>query len=201
MALKTLEDVKALFENRSYAVRSEFINDYDFNDEYFDYYKSFILDANNIKDIFYLSDLIDLSGWLKIYDLTLQNRWLNCLLKPSHYLVKLAVLDYFKFCNKEVASPSYETSLKQLLKRNSSTIVKNQILFNLLIFNLHESELYKDALKLSLSKTKDWRSIYRTLSDLKEIEINHNYRIELLELIKQLHRKNNFGEGVERLLA
>ncbi|MFM2268623.1 MAG: hypothetical protein RL757_2064, partial [Bacteroidota bacterium] len=36
--MKDFEYVKSMFENKSYFVRSEFIYDYDFGDNYFDYY-------------------------------------------------------------------------------------------------------------------------------------------------------------------
>src|SRR3954470_21418701 len=105
---KSFIEIKQLFQNKSYLVRGEFINEYDFDDDYYEYYRQFILNAKGVRDHLYLSDLIDLSGWLGIYDEPLQARWFSYLFKPNHYVVKLAVLDYFKFCEKKKNGMSYE---------------------------------------------------------------------------------------------
>ena len=46
--MKTFEEVKAQFENRSFLVRSDFINEYDFKDDYFEYYHDVIVRENGV---------------------------------------------------------------------------------------------------------------------------------------------------------
>lgn len=42
----TFEEIKKKFENKDYFIRSNFIDEYDFNDDFIDYYKSFIISFN-----------------------------------------------------------------------------------------------------------------------------------------------------------
>ena len=173
---KSLNEIKHLFENKSYLIRGEFINEYDFNDDYFEYYRKFIIDSKELSDHLYLSDLIDLSGWLGIYDEELQHRWFSYLFDRKHYVVKLAVLNYFIYCKEIKLGNLYEEKLKNLLSDRLLQIVRAQILFNLFSLNAKESELYVDQLIYLLSHTNDWRIYYRILSNIKEVEIEDNYK-------------------------
>ena len=121
--MRSLNEIKSLFEHKSYLVRGEFINDYDFDDDHFEYYHKFILNAKGISNHLYLSDLIDLSGYLGIKDKVLQRRWFSYLFQPKHYVVILAVLDYFARFENNGLGNAYEKKLKSLLKSRQLHIV------------------------------------------------------------------------------
>ncbi|NML38406.1 hypothetical protein HHL17_14455 [Chitinophaga sp. G-6-1-13] len=173
--MKKLEEIKILFENRSYSVRSDFINDYDFNDDYYEYYHQFLLNAESIKDRFYLSDLIDLTGWLDIYDMKIMERYYSYLFSQNHYLIKLAVLDYFKYCNKDLPFPSYEKDLNAILQERLPSILRCQVLINLLILDTKDAPQYIKSLISLLEHNNDWKVIHRLLNNLKEVQLRLEY--------------------------
>jgi hypothetical protein len=197
---KPLDEIKQLFENKSYLIRGEFINDYDFDDDYHEYYRQFILNAKSIRNHLYLSDLIDLSGWLGLYDEALQIRWFSYLFKPNHYVVKLAVLDYFKYCEKKKAGLSYEKKLKALLKERLLQIVRAQVLFNLIRLNTKESMEFVDDLNALLSRTNDWRIYYRIMNNLKEVRINNKYKQAILRELTISVKEGKLNKEMVRLL-
>lgn len=199
--MKSLNEIKALFENKDYGIRSDFINDYDFKDEFREYYLHFILKSKHVKDHLYLSDLIDLSSWMKFYDIKIRKRWFSYLFEKKHFIVKLAVLDYFKYSKEELLFGNYEQKLNTLLKGKLPSILRNQILLNLICLNSSSGNKYLSMLLESLSKTKDWRSIYRTLINLNEIGRLKKHKKLIINHIKGLLLTKNFGEDVEKLLS
>lgn len=198
--MKTLEEIKILFENRSYDVRSDFINEYDFEDEYLDYYRQFIINARNIKDHLYLSDLIDLAGTLGFYEKELRDRYYSYLFDKRHYLVKIAVLDYFNYCRLELLPSSYENDLNLLSHKNVISLVKTQLLFNLIRLNSDRKEIYKEHLKKSLNNSNDWRAFYRILMNIKQVKIDNTDKIIIYDHIRIMSLKKDLGEGTEILL-
>lgn len=198
--MKSFKEIKRLFENRDYFVRSEFINEYDFSDRYFGYYRKFILGADNIKGHLYLSDLIDLSGWLGIYDKKLRDRWLSYLFEPKHYIVKLAVLDYFKFCNKKILDSKYERKLKMLLGRKLQSIIRCQALFNLISYNPKTNWKYVEILNVRLAGAKDWKIFHRIINNIKEVEIDSKAKAAICNHLKELSTKIELGSDTLKLL-
>jgi hypothetical protein len=198
--MKSFEEIKYHFENKSYDIRSDFINEYHFKDDYYNYYKEFILNSQKIKNHLYLSDLIDLSSYLGIYDIKLRNRLFSYLLSNSHYIVKLAVLDYFIKCKKNLLVPRYENELNKLLNSERKAIVRNQILINLISLNSEKQNLYFQNLCNSIIRTEDWRSIYRIINSFLEFKDLKKFKADLYVLIYDLNKKKNFGEGVTKLL-
>lgn len=198
--MRKLEEIKLLFEHKNYAVRSDFIDEYNFKDKYLEYYRQFILNAKNVKDHMYLSDLIDLSGWLNIYDKELRDRWFSYLFANQHYLVKLAVLDYFKYSKAEFIGSSYEKKLSQLLGKKMFLILRSQILFNLICLNTKKCDLYIEALKKVLTNTVDWKIVHRTLTNIKGVKIRKKSRLKICSHIKSLAQKRTFVERTENLL-
>jgi len=198
--MKTLEEVKSLFEHKSYDVRSDFINEYDFKDDHFEYYRQFIMAATNVRDHLYLSDLMDLAGSLNIYDKELRDRYYSYLFTRQHSIVKLAALDYFKYCSKELLPITYEQDLVSLLRRRASDILKNQTQCNLVLINTKKKEEYLLQLLETLTRTNDWRSIYRVLMNLKYCEFDSKDKLNIYNHIAELARKKDFGKGVEGLL-
>jgi len=184
--MKKLEEIKMLFENRNYSVRSDFINEYDFNDDYYEYYHQFLLNTEFIKDRFYLSDLIDLTGWLNIYDVKIMKRYYSYLFKQNHYLVKLAVLDYFKYCSEDLLFANYEQDLNGMLQERLSSILRSQVLINLLILNTKDGPQYLKSLISLFEHNNDWKVIHRLLNNLKEVQLRLEYSSSICkELIKK----------------
>lgn len=198
--MKDLNQIKFHFEHPSFAHRVDFIDEYDFQDNYFDYYLAFLKDMRDVKDHLYLSELIDLAAYLDIYDEELYERYVNYLHVKQHYIVKLAVLDYLMDCEIFYNKKDSEQRMLQALDKSHFFIVKNQILTNLVALS-NSNEKYIQLLVDSLDKTKDWRSIYRVISKF----INHSKlsksKILILNKCKNLHKKKNFGEGVDELLG
>jgi hypothetical protein len=185
--MKTLEEVKTLFEHKSFLVRSDFINEYDFNDDYFEYYRNFIIEARDVKDHMYLSDLMDLAGFLDIYDEELRMRYYKCLFSKQHYLVKLAVLDYFKHCKKELLPVSYEADLTLFVKKRAYPILKAQTLFNLICFGSTEVRVYLNQLNELLAKCDDWRAFYRIIMNIRHVKVDDWVKESICEQITMSH--------------
>lgn len=200
MSMKTLEEVKSLFEHKSYDVRSDFINEYDFKDDYLEYYQQFILIATRVRNHLYLSDLIDLAGWLNIYDKELRDRYYAYLFTKQHSIIKLAVLDYFKYCSKELLPGTYEQDLVSLSKKRTSEIFRNQVQCNLVLINTEKKELYLSQLLDMLTRTSDWRSFYRVLMNVKDCEFDNKDKVVIYGHINELAGKRDLREGVEGLL-
>lgn len=198
--MKSLNEIKLLFENKSYLIRSEFINEYDFDDDYYEYYRKHILGAKRIYNHLYLSDLIDLSGWLDIYDKKLQARWFSFLFSHKHYVVKLAVLDYFKFCKKKKLGKLYEKKLKDLLENRLLQIVRVQVLFNLICLNTKDSGNYVNEMTSFLSHSSDWRVYYRILNNLKEIEINAKYKAAICNQLIEIANEGKLDKEILDML-
>ncbi len=160
----SLESIKSQFEHKSFSVRSDFIQDYDFKDSFRDYYLAFIRKAVvNVKTPLYLSDLIDLSSYLGIEDSTIVQIYADYCLNHKSLLVRISCMDYF------IESNIYyqeELELTQaLLMRLSHTdlsfLEKNMIL--LMLLAREDSGEYLNMFCSSLQKTDDWRSFHRTL--------------------------------------
>ncbi len=200
MSMKTLEEVKSLFEHKSYAVRGDFINEYDFKDDHFEYYRQFIFTATNVRNYLYLSDLIDLAGSLNIYDKELRDRYYAYLFTKQHSIVKLAVLDYFKYCSKELLPGTYEQDLVLLSRKRAFEILRNQVQCNLVLINTEKKELYLSQLLEMLTRTSDWRSFYRILMNVKYCNFDKKDKLIIYDHINALAGKRDLREGVEGLL-
>lgn len=198
--MKTLEEVKTLFENRSFLVRSDFINEYDFKDDYFEYYHNVIVRAKDVKDRMYLSDLIDLAGYLNIYDEELRSRYYEYLFAKQHFLVKLAVLDYFKHCKKELLPVSYEGDLNLIVRKRAHLILKAQALFNLICLGSAEAEFYLNQLYALFEKCDDWRVFYRILMNMRYVTIDSRIKASILGKIVLISKERELGEGVAGLI-
>jgi hypothetical protein len=198
--MKTFEEIKTNFEHRSFLVRSDFINEYDFKDSHSEYYHNFIIKAKNIKDHMYLSDLIDLAGLLNIYDEELRIRYYKYLFSKQHYLVKLAVLDYFKYCRRELLPESYESDLILFVKQKIYSILKAQAWFNLIYFGSTEVDFYLDQLRKLLTQCSDWRVFHRILMNIKYVKVESRIKESICRHIVFLSKEKYLGKGVEALL-
>lgn len=197
-----LSEIKLLLNNKKYIIRSEFMREYDFEDEYLDYYRKFILENINSTNCMFLTDLIYLASKINFNTPELQNTFKNLLLNDSRFLVKLAVLDYWVELETKYLPKHYEETLLKLLKKRNYKIVTNQIYFNLFILNNSSINIYFENLIECLKNTNDWKSIYRILFNFKYVSSSHflNYKAQIIKLIKRLHQEKKFGKGVDEML-
>lgn len=197
-----LEEIKKQFEHKDFFFRSEFINKYHFEDEYRDYYYNFIKqNILLIKQSLYLSDLIDLANKLDFFDELLFLDVLK-LFSFNALVVKLSVIAYIesKFLY-ENNRKGLEKIFLLLLQQRLRKIVRNDILLSLVEYAIDNNDLYLNMLLSSLKGTKDWRSIYKTLNGLDGRDIEIGVRKKIVDTISVLHKKNNYGEGVEKLIS
>ena len=148
----------------------------------------------------YLSDLIDLAGYLDIYDEELRLRYYEYLFGKQHYLVKLAVLDYFKHCKKELLPVSYESDLNLIVEKKAYSILKAQILFNLICLGSTSVELYLSQLHELLAKCNDWRAFYRILMNIRYVKIDSRIKASICGQIVLISKKKDLGKGVAGLI-
>ncbi|WP_018342097.1 hypothetical protein [Cytophaga aurantiaca] len=197
-----LDEIILKFENRSYDVRMDFIEEYDFKDNYRDYYHNFILQALNIKNHLYLSDLIDLAAWLKFYDKKLYDRYFSYLFESRHYVVKLAALDYLLDSSLERKGNQvvYEKMMLKLISTNNYKVIYNQVLMNLIALHNKNEGKYIEMLLVSIEKTNDWRSIYRIINIVHTMKTFSKNKKKVIGFIKGLAEKNEYPEGVIKLL-
>lgn len=197
-----LEEIKKQFEHKDFFVRSEFINKYHFEDEYRDYYYNFIKqNILLIKQSLYLSDLIDLANKLDFFDELLFLDVLK-LFSFNALVVKLSVIAYIesKFLY-ENNRKGLEKIFLLLLQQRLRKIVRNDILLSLVEYAIDNNDLYLNMLLSSLKGTKDWRSIYKTLNGLDGRDIEIGVRKKIVDTISVLHKKNSYGEGIEKLIS
>lgn len=179
-------EITAQFENRSYFVRSQFLEHYHFKDSYIDYYIDFIVqNALSIKNDNYLSDLVCFTIEFKLFDSRIIDTWYLLLKKSSSVVVKICILDYFNFCPRQKLPVQYVETLSQMTIGNLRKIVKNQLFFNLIAFD-ERNEKFKILLFKSLKTTKDTRSIIRTISCLNRLS-SKKLILEIKEHIKNLN--------------
>ena len=166
MANKSFEEIKCLFENRSYFVRWQFLNEYHFNDNYHDYYVDFICkNALFLKNDNYLSDLVCFTIDFNIFDSVIIDIWYQILKESTSAIVVLSILDYFNLCALAKLPKDYASTLLAMADKHRRRLLKNQVYINLLLLN-EADEKYKNLLTESLNKTKDYRSILRVISTL-----------------------------------
>ncbi|MBL7813767.1 MAG: hypothetical protein JNL70_02090 [Saprospiraceae bacterium] len=195
----SLEEVKKYFEHKNYFIRGDFIDEYDFEDDYIDYYKNFIFSFNyNKKSFNYVSDIIDLAAYFELFDEDLYIKYKGMLSGSFHFVIKLSIINYIEHRFSVVSDFSLEAFFLQMLNRKNHVLVKNQILVSL--FFLTKKEQYFNLLLLSLNKTDDWRSIYRTLNHFVHYPIEKEPLRILLDNIRNKHSEKNFGKGVTDLL-
>lgn len=198
----TFNEIKEKFENKSHIYRSDFIDEYDFDDDYKEYYKTFILRINgNIKNYNYLSDLIDLSAYLSFFDDEIYNKWVKYLFEKKHLVVKIAVLDYLMDSDTFYQDISLFNKLKIYLQSKIPMILRNQILLNLISFNDLNNETYILLLKKSILKTKDWRSIYRICRVINNNNRLNHLKISIFPMIKMLNEKYNFSSDIDKMIV
>ncbi|MBL7815338.1 MAG: hypothetical protein JNL70_10015 [Saprospiraceae bacterium] len=196
----SLQEVKKLFENKDYFIRGNFINEYDFNDDYIDYYKNFILNFNyNKRNFNYVSNIIDLASYFKIFDDNLCLKFKKMLNENYHLVIKLSIIVYLENRCLAINDPSLENLFLQILNKKIDIVLKNQILISLFIVT--KNEKYFNLLLASLDRTDDWRSVYRTLDYFINYPIEKELLRVLVDNVKKKHREKNFGEGVTKLLS
>lgn len=185
----TLEEVKNKLEDKNIFQRIDFIDQYDFNDSYKEYYIDFLLSNKIEKNYLYLSRLIDLAAFLKIKNEGILFKYMKYLIQPNHYIVKLSVLDFL--IDSDSLYEEYSEKLMEmkllLTRKRESKIVKNQILFNLLLIDRTNDNSYYESILHSLKETSDHRSLIRTINNLMNQKFSFvpmNFTNKTIEIIE-----------------
>ena len=159
-------EIQKRFENRSFFVRSQFLEEFDFSHNYKEYFIDFISkNAMHIRHPGYLSDLVCYTLDQNFLDLEIVSIWYEILKKNKSAVVILCILDYFNHCAIEDLPLDYVQTLTELSQIHRRRILINQIYINLISFD-ESNENYKKLLLNSLKRTKDYRSLLRVLSTL-----------------------------------
>jgi hypothetical protein len=195
------QTIRKKFEAKEYFARMDFIDNYDFKDDYHEYYRKFIFDAIlKVKDGLYLSDLIELANHLDFFDMEMCVRIQNLLFQKQALVVKICVIDYLEMWLRHSNDfNAFESLFKPLLLTKLHELLRNQILLNLLKYSNLEKEYYFEQLISSIEKTEDWRSIHRTLDCLNH-QVSPHFSSRLVQIVRNLHEQKDFGEGVTQLL-
>jgi hypothetical protein len=198
-----LKAVKIKFENRNFWVRSEFIDNYDFNDAYLSYYKSFIktnlLKFGKHRDL-YVSDLVDLSSYLELFDDDIFTEMSDLLSQKRGLIVKSSVILYMEDRYENFPDIKIIEIFDNILKNKNARLLKNQVLLSFIkCCPLRKDELLKQLI-LSIKKTKDWRSVHKILFNLNMYIVDENHREMVVDTIRKSAKKNDFGEGVQQLI-
>ena len=196
IATKSFEEIKYNFENRSYFIRSEFMNTLNAKDNAYLIYYVYFINKNvvRIKNQSYLSDLICFTIDLNIFQDEIIRIWYCLLQNNTNTIVLLSLLDYFNLCSLKKLPKDYERILFKLFKERKKIIIKNQVLINLLLINEFNEE-YKELLLCSLKKTKDYKSILRVISTFQNFN-SPKIIGEIKKLIKNIDLEY-FGEDMK----
>jgi hypothetical protein len=195
-----LEEVKYFFEHKSYEVRQDFMEFYHFNDNYYNYYKEFIINFEKTNNVLYFTDLIELAIDLQIVDDRLFSKYFDLLNQKSHYLTKIYILKYFlelihlyKTRNNEL-NELYQNLIHTYQIRG----VKLDILLNLM--HLHKTNnKYKPyflelerLLKLTKNISARCRVLFSfTVDGGKFHFVQDNEILELIDIVE----KNNISDA------
>ena len=194
----TLEEIKFFFEHKSVQKRIDFMEEYDFDDDYLSYYQEFLIENKEESDIDYLVCLIELAEDLEIYDEILLEKYVGYLKSKKSIYLKLTILDYFiNFPLEEKQKIGLEEQLKSQLK-TQNIILKNQVFLNLIALKTIDCSKYKMQFFQSLLQTDDYKSLIRVVSKF----LNHTVFFdvftskEVFELLKILKTKK-LGKALE----
>lgn len=187
----TVEEIKLFFEHKSIQKRIDFMEEYDFDDDYLSYYQGFLIENKEESDIDYLVCLIELAEDLEIYNEFLLEKYAGYLKSKKSIYLKLTILDYFiDFPLEEKQKIGLEEPLKSQLK-TQNIILKNQIFLNLIALKTIDCSKYKMQFFQSLLQTDDYKSLIRVVNNF----LNHAVffdvftRKEIFELIEVLKAK------------
>jgi hypothetical protein len=194
-------EIKNNFENKSIQKRINFMEIYDFEKdiENREYFINFIKNSQKSENIWYMMWMIDLAGLMEVRDVNLLNQYLEYLLHPNYYLLKLTVLDYVTYTYRLYTADKIDYSaIKYVLEnKHDRIIVKNEALLTLILLFPKEKGKYMFQLKKNLLKISDYRSHVRIYNfflnrDIDEI-IPNSFIKELIEISKS----KNFGRAVQ----
>jgi hypothetical protein len=194
-------EIKEKFENKNYLIRHKFIEEYNFKDDFLDYYKQFIKqNINQIKDKVYLSDLIDFSSYLELFEDDIFDKIVTLLFEKRHLVVKLSAVLYLEDAFDEGKKEQVLEVFDNLLKTRIPRFLRNQILISLLQLDISNKIEIRELLSQSLIKTNNVNSIYRILNLINDFNISNSERKTIIHEIAKLHKKKDFGKGVNALL-
>jgi hypothetical protein len=194
-------EIKNNFENKSIQKRIDFMESYDFENEFEnrEYFINFIRNNPKSENDWYMMWLIDLAGLLEIKDVNLLNHYLEYLIYPNYYLLKLTVLDYVTYTYTLYESDDIDYSaIKSILSnKHDRIIVKNEALLTLMLLFPVEKEKYMFQLKKNLLETSDYRSHVRVHSFFLNRNIKTIIPILFIRELIEISKSKNFGRAVK----
>ncbi len=169
-----LVEIRSYLESSSIKKRKNFIENYDFEDNYRDFYYVYLKENLPLptKDTWYLIALIELAQDFGFFDHEIRTLlWELYEAKKNAVYLKLTILDYLadfplNESEKSITIQQFET----FAKRTRNDLLKNQLFCNLLHLD-PENETYLNRLLEQILKTQDCRSLIRVLNFFKEYEI------------------------------
>jgi len=201
-----LIEIKKLFTQESFQKRIDFINDSDnYNIEEKDYLTKIIINTKESPNDWYLIALIDLAGKLQVKDKELYERYLNYLIEPNNYYLKLTVLDYIIDAKEIFKNYNIDyTPVRQILNNKyDRRIVKNQALLNLIQLYPLEKDGFMEELKKKLPKTSDYRSHIRIFNNIIHTSVKNylpdSYIKDLIKISESMDLGRGTMDAINRL--
>ncbi len=149
------------------------------------------------RNYLYVSELIYLSERLSLCDSKLTKKFADKLFANPHTIVKLSIIDYFSG-NSDNFSKSLIQLFEAFLETRQFTIVKNQALIALILFNPESKERYFKKIISNLLKHNNYRVPIRVLNSISNFNINLSLE-EIEQLLGSIEAKNNPLSVVEAI--
>lgn len=188
-----LLEIRSHLESPSIKKRTNFIENYDFEDSYHDFYATYLKENLPLpnRDNWYVIAMVELAQDLGIFDPQIRTiLWELYEAKKNAVYLKLAILDYlaafpFGESDKTEIIPKYET----YWKRTRNDLLKNQLICNLLHLE-PENTVYQIRLLTQIPKTQNYRSLIRILNFFAEQPILP----EVIERVKLAIRQHELAQ-------
>ena len=160
------KEIESILNGRNSSPKIDLIWSYDFNDTYDDFYLKFLLDFDYDRhDKLLASYVIDIAYYKKIDNELLYKRLKKHLTGKCHWLVKLSVLDYFKFMSYKLTEKETEQIVRH--DRYLKAVLKIEILLYAIRFY---PEKYKSKMLIPLIKgTNDYIAYIRLFKGLEQL--------------------------------
>ncbi|WP_448520639.1 hypothetical protein [Rhodoflexus sp.] len=186
--MNDLNFIKAQLENPSLKRRRDFMETYDFPEQYSYFYHHYI--RQNLqqahKDNWYLIALIELAEDIGFFAADIPPiLWRLYEQRRAATYLKLTILDYFlayPIAPGEVAA--WEKRYLKYLKNAQNPLIRCQLLVNLLNIGCRKNE-YCVQLTEELQHTTDYHVIIRVVNALSKISLPSGYYHRFIKTIKQ----------------
>lgn len=187
--MNDLTFIETQLKNPSLKRRRDFIEAYDFPEQYDYFYRRYIRDnlQQAPKDNWYLIALIELAKDIHFFDADMPSLlWQLYEQRSAAVYLKLTILDYFLiYPIVSDDSANWEKDYLKHLRKAKNTLIRCQLMVNL--FKTGDSkERYIQQLATMLQCADDYRAIIRVLHSLQALpNLSQNYRHLLLSAAKE----------------